>query len=121
MVFGWSSIDRQQDVGQVFVKRWSDKVDVLFAVNLDELAEGNAILKTTKLTISRYWNNPQIETIITNDSIGLSIGLNDFAAALTKEIGSVMWTFKQATFEKQVSNAIQVVLSKIKEESIKIM
>lgn len=74
-----------------------------------------------KVTISRYWDNPQIETIISNDGIGLSIRLNDFAKALIKEIGSVAWTFKQVTFEKQVSDAIQVVLSKIKEESIKIM
>jgi hypothetical protein len=71
------------------------------------------------VTISRYWSNPQIQTTVTEESIKLNISLDDFIAAIKQDIESVTWTFKQATFEKQLDEAVSSVLEKIKEESIK--
>jgi hypothetical protein len=73
------------------------------------------------VTISRHWNNPKIQTTITDESISLSISLDDFISAIKKDIESVTWTFKQATFEKQLDVAVTSVLEKIKEESIKVI
>jgi hypothetical protein len=73
------------------------------------------------VTITRYWSNPKIQTKITDESISLSISLDDFITAIKKDIESVTWTFKQTTFEKQLDEAVMSVLEKIKEESIKVV
>ena len=73
------------------------------------------------VTISRYWDNPKITTVITPAFISLSIDMEDFVTALKQEIGSVTWTFKKETFDKQLDEAIRVVLEKVKEESIKVV
>ena len=75
----------------------------------------------TNVTISRYWNNPEISTSIDSDQITLSISMEDFTKALKSEIGSVATTFTQKSFEKKLDEAINSVLEKVKEESIKIM
>ena len=87
----------------------------------------------TILTISKKWNNPQIETTITGEGISLAIDMGDFREALKREIdmgdfvktlrmginmgdfgkalkaeiGSVTWTFKKETFDKMLDKAIQ--------------
>lgn len=73
------------------------------------------------ITISRYWTNPKITTILSDESINLSINLDDFISAIKNEIPLVTWTFKQATFEKQFDSAVATVLEKVKEESIKVV
>jgi hypothetical protein len=73
------------------------------------------------VTISRYWKNPKISTVVTDDSISLTISLDDFIAALKSEIGSVTSTFTQKTFESKVDAAVSAVLEKVKEESIKVV
>lgn len=74
-----------------------------------------------KVTISRYWNNPEINTSVTNESISLTISLEDFIAALKHEIGSVTTTLTQKGFSTQLDNAVHNVLEKVKEESKKII
>ena len=75
----------------------------------------------TKLTISKKWNNPQIKTTITNEDISLEMNMEDFKKALKQEIGSITWTFKKDTFNKMVDEAIQRVISGVKEESAKVI
>jgi hypothetical protein len=73
----------------------------------------------TVVTISRYWHNPQIMTVIWKDGISLTMNMPDFVEALKKEIGSVTWTLRDKTFEQKIDLAISNILSKIKEESAK--
>jgi uncharacterized protein YggL (DUF469 family) len=62
------------------------------------------------------WGN-----LTSTGGISLSMNLEDFQVALIKEIGSIRWTFKQATFEKKVDEAIKRVINGIKQESVKTM
>ena len=39
-----------------------------------------------KITILRRWNNPRIEINVSNESIGITMSLDDFIAALTDEV-----------------------------------
>jgi hypothetical protein len=71
------------------------------------------------VTISRRWNNPKVETVITDDSISLTISIEDFATALKKEVGSVTW--KIGTIDAQIDAAIDRVLEGVKEESAKVV
>ena len=73
------------------------------------------------VTISRYWNKPTITTTVSVDGISLEIGLDDFIGALKQEIGSITMTFTQKAFSIKMDNAIELVLKKIKEESIKVI
>lgn len=74
-----------------------------------------------KITISRKWHNPKIESLITNKEISLSISMEDFIKALKAEIGSVRWVVKQNTFETMLDAAIKKVLLGVQEESAKVM
>lgn len=76
---------------------------------------------TTKITISRKWNNPKIEAKVYDAGISLSMGLDDFLIAVKQEVGSVTWVFKKATFEKQLDEAVKRVVSGIKQESAKVV
>ncbi len=71
------------------------------------------------VTISRHWNKPYIQVNVTDESISLSITLDDFLSAVKKEIGSVRWVVKDETFELRLDKAVKSVLEKIKEESVK--
>lgn len=71
------------------------------------------------VTISRYWNQPYIKINVTDESISLSISMDDFLSAVKKEIGSVRWVVKDETFEYRLDKAVRSVLEKIKEESVK--
>ena len=89
-------------------------------INLD----GRKINKITNygstiVTISKYWNSPEITTVMTTDKIALKIDIEDFKKALKEEIGSVKWIFRNSSFRKRVDEAFFNVLEKIKEESIK--
>jgi len=102
----------------------------------------------TKVTISRYWNNPKITTVVSNDDISITMDIEDFISALTIEmddyaedfinkiksgIGPIMWTFKQDTLNKQIDNAVNKkyfsdgipkavdsILKKVKQETVKV-
>ena len=47
------------------------------------------------VTITKLWHNPEIATTVDNTGIQLSIPLDDFITALTREIGSVALTLTQ--------------------------
>lgn len=76
---------------------------------------------TTKITISKKWNNPQIKVTVDYEGIDLKTDLADFIIALKQEIGSITWTFKKDTFDKMLDEAIQRILSEIKKESVKVV
>lgn len=78
-------------------------------------------LERRVLTISRLWNNPQIQTTVNIEGIELTISLDDFIEAIIQEIGPVTWTFKDATFRAKVSQAVNRVVQGIKEESAKVI
>lgn len=73
------------------------------------------------LTVSRKWNNPHIEITVDNEAIQLRMTAEDFRLALIQEIGPVAMVFKQATFEKMVSDAFGRVINGVKEESAKVL
>ncbi len=71
------------------------------------------------ITISRKWNNPQIDITVNPEGIELSCSIPDFAEALATEIGPVTWVFRDATFRARFDAAVAKVISGIKEESVK--
>jgi hypothetical protein len=74
-----------------------------------------------KVTISRYWNRPEINITVNDELISLNMKMDDFIKALKEEIGSVTWTFRDKTFNETMDNAVQSVIKKVKEESVKVM
>jgi hypothetical protein len=73
------------------------------------------------VTISRYWGYPKVNTIITDEFIGLRISLENFTKALKEEIGSVTWVVRKETFDERLDQAVMRVLEKVKQESVKIV
>ena len=71
--------------------------------------------------ISRKWHKPQIVTRVTSEEIGFTMGLDDFLKALQQEIGSVRWTFRDATWQKQYGEAIERIIHGIKLEAVKVV
>jgi spore germination protein GerM len=71
------------------------------------------------VSISRYWDNPQIKTTISAVGISLQVELDDFIEALIQEIGPVTWTFTEKAFREKINVACNNTLEKLKEESIK--
>lgn len=65
------------------------------------------------IEISRKWHNPAVQINIGQDGMWEKMKLEDFKKALVKEIGSVRWTVKQATFEAQVNQAFDRVIKEI--------
>jgi hypothetical protein len=73
------------------------------------------------ITISRYWNNPKIMTVLWADGISLTCELEDFLLALQKELGSVRWIFRDKTFRAKFEDAVKVVIQRLKQESAKVV
>lgn len=73
------------------------------------------------VTIMRRWNHPQINITLDEDGISIKMDLNDFLAALQKEIGKVTWTFTESTFAQQFTNAVNNVLTAMKRETLKVV
>jgi hypothetical protein len=73
------------------------------------------------VTISRKWHRPEITTTIDVEGIVVTIPLFDFCEALQTEIGSVTWVFKDKTFRARFDDAVQQVLSGVKEETAKVV
>jgi hypothetical protein len=74
-----------------------------------------------RLTIARKWHNPIITHTINKDGISVVIDLEDFVEAVVREVGSVTWTFTDASFKKQLEDAVQRTVAGIKEETAKVM
>ena len=73
------------------------------------------------ITISRYWDKPEILTTLSTEGISLQTNLVDFIEALVQEIGSVTWVFTDKKFREKLDQAVIVVTEKIKEETIKVV
>lgn len=74
-----------------------------------------------QVTVSRYWNNPKINTEVTSEYISLSIDIDDFYSALLDEIGQVATTLTKKQMIKKMKLAGNTVIEKIKEESVKVI
>lgn len=64
------------------------------------------------VTITKYWHNPQIYILVSNEAIGLRITLDDFKKAVKKEIN-------KKDIDPLVDQAFAKVIEGIKEESKK--
>ena len=73
------------------------------------------------ITISRYWNNPSISITVNIDGISLEMKLTDFIEALKAEIGSVTTTFTRQQFSLKMDKAVESVVEKVKQESLKVV
>lgn len=71
------------------------------------------------VTISRYWNNPQITTTVNEEKIALTVSLPDFLASLTHELYAAGRWMTLAQLQGRVALASNQVIAKIKEESRK--
>ncbi len=69
---------------------------------------------TSKVVISRKWNNPEISASVTNEKIELVMKLDDFVEALGRELGSPTWMFTQATLIEKLNAAYSRVMSEVK-------
>ena len=56
-----------------------------------------------------------------NQEIDLTVNWEDFIEALKEQVGSVTLTFRKATFEKQLDEAVNRVIRNIKEEGVKVI
>jgi len=66
------------------------------------------------ITVSRYWNNPKITTSVSAEGISISMDMEDFKNILNQEIGYVMTKSK-------LDKSVEMILERMKEESIKVM
>ena len=78
-------------------------------------------VKKSVVTVSRRWDNPEIKTTISNESISLEISLEDFKTAMLAEIGSVTTILTREQFKKRFETALVNVIAGVKEESIKVV
>ena len=62
---------------------------------------------------SRQWHRPKTTVEVTGEGLSDSISLEDFMKAIKAEMGPIMLTFKQETFEKQLDKAVAEVLKKL--------
>ena len=70
-----------------------------------------------KVTISRKWHQPKIETTLSDEAIKLEMPLDDFLKALRLELSWRGWMLSDVAFTK----AVETVLEGIKEESAKVV
>lgn len=75
----------------------------------------------TLVVISRHWADASITLSVTEEKIQLSIPLQQFIESLCDEVGGVSLTFTEAGFRRQVRDACERVIAKVKEESARIV
>lgn len=61
------------------------------------------------MTVTKFWHNPIIQVLITDEALGLRMEIEDFKKALKKELGV------------EVDVAIDKIIGVIKEESRKVV
>lgn len=81
------------------------------------------ILKDNKvrITISRYWDKPQIQTVITRDGIALTISFREYIKAILYEIGNNLPIFTRGGLQRKRNKIIENIEERIKEESAKVV
>jgi hypothetical protein len=65
--------------------------------------------------------HPIITAYVQGSDAEISISLEDFISEVKKEIGSITWTFRKETFEKQLDLAVGDVISNIKKSATQIV
>ena len=73
------------------------------------------------VVVSRHWNNPDISVTVNRDKIELVCKLDDFVEALTREMGSPMFSFSMKSQKDRARRAMLAAVEKIKEASSKVM
>ena len=73
------------------------------------------------VTISKKWGHPQINITMDQEGIALKMDIEDFKIALKQEIGSVTWVLKKETLDLRLDEAINRIISGVKEESAKVV
>ena len=74
------------------------------------------------VTVSRHWDSPKIHTVVSGDGIAMAILLDDYVKALASELyAEGRWWLSKATFDERIQKAANRVLSKVKEESAKVV
>ena len=73
------------------------------------------------VTVTREWHNPQINIHVTHLDIKLDITLDDFLKAIVEEAGNPTMLLTKAQLLARLEKAAEVVVDKVKQESIKIV
>jgi hypothetical protein len=80
----------------------------------------------TIVTISRKWDNPQIETTVWKKGeneqglyVEITLDMKNFVSALKEEIGSVATVITKEGISKKIDMAVANVLAAMKEEWVK--
>lgn len=67
--------------------------------------------------ISREWHNPTIRIVVTDDSIGISMPLDDFILAMNEEYGNPAATITRAQHLAKLRAAADAVALSMKHET----
>lgn len=70
------------------------------------------------VTISRHWDNPTIKVWVNREEIGLQVGIDDYLAALAREIGNPATMLTQAQLLARIRAAAERVRLKVQESSV---
>lgn len=73
------------------------------------------------VVITRHWDNPEIEILVTNKWIGISMELDDFIYALAQESGNPATLLTINALHKRLKTASEEVCNKMKHETVKVV
>ena len=74
-------------------------------------------MQKNTLVISRHWDNPKINVLVTTKGIQIETSLDDFLVALAKEMGNPTMLLTKNMLLSALRGASLEVLEKIKEAS----
>lgn len=73
------------------------------------------------VVISRDWHNPTIKIVVTDDSIGISMPLDDFILAVSEEYGNPAATLTKAKHLAGLRAAAAAVTLSMKHETTRVI
>jgi hypothetical protein len=73
-----------------------------------------------KVVISRYWNNPMITVVISDEKIEVQMPVEDFLKAVVAEIPHPSITMTRSQLESQILKVLPAVLNKAKEATAQV-
>lgn len=73
------------------------------------------------LTVSRHWNNPEIQIHLDVNGISLKMSLEDLKEALIIELSPVSTLVTKKGLRERLNKAFNSIVSGIKEESAKVI
>lgn len=74
----------------------------------------------TKIVTSRQWNNPNINTFVSEDEVGASMDLTDFITALLHELGDPQ-KIKEQDLRSKVEIAAQAIIHEMKSKVVNVL